>query len=243
MGSGDVVGEGTEAVADGFDARDAAEVFEEIDRQGHDDDGDQCTGQFLIDTRGDGDDQYGDETDEECGERHGVEVGEISHPLADEIGGDIIDLQAKEVDDLCGEDGQGDTAGEADNDGIRDELDDRAEFEETEEHENDTSHESGDGEAGEAVVADDVVDDDDEGAGGASDLYAVTAESRDQETADDGRDETHSGGDAAGDTEGDGEREGNDADHYTGYKILLKLLKIVILEFRDELRLKLQLAR
>lgn len=170
-------------------------------------------------------------------------MGEIGHPLADEVGGDFIDLQTEEVDDLCGEDGQCDTAGEADDDGIWYELDDRTKFEEAEEHQYDAGHESGDGESGKAVIADDVVDDDDEGTCWAADLDAVATEGRDEETADDSSDEADGGGYTAGDTEGDGEREGYDADHYTGYKILLKLLKIVSLEFRDQLRLKLQLAR
>ena len=77
---------------------------------------------------------------------------------------------------LGGEDGEGDTAGEAHHDGVGNEADDGAQFENAHQQENDARHDSGDGQSFDAVLLDDAVHDDDERAGGTSDLHAAATQ-------------------------------------------------------------------
>ena len=185
-----------EAVADGVDACDAS-LLEEEDGGGADEDAVERAGDFIED----GDGAYGDggEDDDEQGaygydEVPGVEGADVlgvAYPFADEVAGGLegygdelaclaCDLlgEAEDVGDLCGEDGDGDACGEAYDDGVGDELDDGAELEHSETYEYDACHHGGYEEALESVggVGDDAVDDDNEGACGAANLYFSASE-------------------------------------------------------------------
>ena len=86
--------------------------------------------------------------------------------------------QSEYVGDLGGEDGDGDACSEAYDDGIGYELDDGSELEYSESDEDNACHHGGYEESLQSVgwVCDDAVDDHDEGACGAADLYFGASE-------------------------------------------------------------------
>ena len=114
----------------------------------------------------------------------------IGAPLLDEVGGYLCHLHAQQVLDLCGEDGDSDTAGETDHDGVGDVLDDGAQTEHAQHDKEHTGHQRGHGQSLHAVLLDDAIDDDDEGSRGTANLHFAASEEGDEQTG-------HNGGDDA----------------------------------------------
>lgn len=144
------------------------------------------------------------------------------------------EVEAEDVGHLRGEDGHGNTAREAHDDGIGDELDDRTQPEEPHEQEQHAAHERCHQKSRLAVLLDDAVNDDDEGAGRAANLDAAAAQQRDDKAGDDGRDDALLGRDARSDAEGDGQRQGDDADDDAGHQVAHKVGTRVVAERVDE---------
>ena len=124
------------------------------------------------------------------------------------IAGDLVDADAEKIAELRAGDGDGDSVGEADDDRARDEFHGGAQSGGAEDHQKHAGHQRAHVEAVDAVLRDDAVHHDDEGAGGAADLSLRAAQRGDQEARDDGAVEAglrrHSGGDG----EGHGQRQG-----------------------------------
>ena len=74
------------------------------------------------------------------------------------------------------------------------------------------------------MLADNAVDNDDKGTGGATDLRAAATKERYNKTGDDGGVEALLGFDAGGDGKGNGQRQSDDADDEAGHQVLAKLL-------------------
>ena len=234
-----------EAVADGLDGGDADILFQQGGGDGHQHDGNQRAGQLaqcralrhLRPEGDDGDGTYADKGTPALDGRHAVDVG---NPLLNEIRGYDGHRQAEQILDLRGEDGEGDTAGEAHDDGVRDVLDDRAQMQYAEHDEEDARHERGDGQTLEAVLLDDAIYNNNERTRRTTDLYLRASEDGDDETGYDGGDDTLLGRHARGDTEGDGQRQGDDAHDDTGQQVGRQLLAVVMLKCREQFRLKCQ---
>ncbi len=107
---------------------------------------------------------------------------------------------------MRGEDGDGNTAGESDDDGIGDVLDDGAQSENTQQDEKDASHEGGNGESLHTILLNDAIDDDDEGTRGTAYLNLTSSEERNHESCHNGSDDALLRTYTAGNTEGDGQR-------------------------------------
>ena len=163
-------------------------------------------------------------------------MAEIEHPLPGEIARDGLtpEIEPQKVGDLRGEDRHGNTAREAHDDRIGDEFDDRAQPAESHDQQQHAAHECGDEQPGLAVLLDDAVDNDDEGARRASDLYAAAAQQRNDESGDDGGDDALFGRDARGDAEGDGQRQGDDADNDAGHQVAQEIRAGVTLQRVEE---------
>ena len=128
------------------------------------------------------------------------------YPLLDEVGRNGVHLHAQQVFYLRGEDGDGNTAGESDDDGIGDVLDDGAQSENTQQDEKDASHEGGNGESLHTILLNDAIDDDDEGTRGTAYLNLTSSEERNHESCHNGSDDALLRTYTAGNTEGDGQR-------------------------------------
>ena len=98
----------------------------------------------------------------------------------------MVELQAEEILDLGAGDQDGDAVGEADDHGSRNELDSRAHARDAHDHQQDAGHHRAHEEAIDTVECNNARDDNDESAGGSSDLGFRTAQRGDQETGDDG---------------------------------------------------------
>ena len=94
--------------------------------------------------------------------------------------------------------------------------------------------------ASKTEIGDDIVDNDDEGTCRTADLHRTSAGSRDDETADDRRDETDCRADTAGDTECDGKRQSHNAYHDSGHKVIFKLVNRIIFQSRNQFRLEIK---
>ena len=210
-----------EAVADGVDAFDAGVGAEQPDGEGHRDDGRERSRDAAHQLGREDDDEDTDDAHGRVPEPESAEVAEVERPFADEVSRDgfAAEVEPEEIGDLRGEDRNGDSGRESDDDRVGDELDDRAQPEGAHCDEQSARHERGDQQTRFAVLLDDAVDDDDEGARGAADLHAAAAQQRDDESGDHGRDDTLLGRDARGDAEGDGQRQGDDADDDAGHEI------------------------
>ena len=90
-----------------------------------------------------------------------------------------------------------------------------------------------------AVLLDDAVHDDDEGAGGTADLHLAAAEERDEETGHDGREDAGFRRSARRDAESDGQRQGYDTYDNTCKQVLDKRFAVIpTTEGSEEFRLK-----
>ena len=83
-----------------------------------------------------------------------------------------------------------------------------------------TGHEGGDHQAAHSILLDDAVNDDDEGAGGATDLDFAAAEEGDQEAGHDGGENACFRGGSRCNAEGNGQRQGYDTNNYPGQEVL-----------------------
>ena len=88
------------------------------------------------------------------------------------------------------------------------------------EEQNDAGHDGDHGEAAHAEAGDDAGDDDDECAGGSTDLGARATEGGDEESGDDGGVEAGLRRDAGGDAEGHGKRKCDQADRDAGEQVV-----------------------
>ena len=93
-------------------------------------------------------------------------------------------------------------------------------------------HQRGYGQSLEAILLDDAIDNNNERARGTANLHLRSTKDRDDETGDDGGDDTLLGRHTRGNTKGDGQWQGNDADDDTSQEVGRKLLSAVILESR-----------
>ncbi len=232
-----------EAVADGLDGGDAGILSEEGGSDGHQHDGNQRAGQFtdgkaVRQLRPEGNDSHGTQADEGTPTLNGRHAVDVGNPLFDKVGGHDGHRQAEQVLDLRGEDGEGNTAGEADNDRVRNVLDDRAEMQHAEHNEEDTRHQRGDGQSLETVLLDDAIYYNNERARRSTDLNLRASENGDDETGDDGGDDALLGCHARGNTEGNGQRQGDDAHDDACQQVGRQLLAVVMLKYRKQFRLK-----
>ena len=114
-----------------------------------------------------------------------------------------------------------------DHDRNRNELDEAADLEETHEKENDPRADRGNHEVGEAVLRDDSVNDDDEGASRATDLYTTSAEQGDEKTGNDCRIKAGFRRHSRGDAERHGQRQSHHADGEAGGNVAAKQMGVV----------------
>ena len=227
-----------EAVADGLNPFDAERLQAERGK-GHQDDGGQRAGNAAVHFRREHDDQDAAQAHQQRPPVDGVDVLGIDAPLAQEVRWDAFDLQAEEVLDLRGENGQCDTGGKADHDRVGDVFDDGSQVQDAHHDQECTGHEGRDHQAVHAVFLDDSEDDDDEGAGGAADLDLAAAEERDEESRHDGGQDAGLRSGAGRDAERDGQRKGDDADDDTCQQVLDKLLLVIsVLERREQFGLE-----
>ena len=162
----------------------------------------------------------------------------VSNPFLNEVRRHLVHLHAQQVFDLRGEDGDSDTAGESYDNGVGNVLDDGAQTEHTQQNEEDARHEGGDGETLHAVLLDDAIDDDDEGTCRTAYLHLASAEGGNEQSCDDGGDDTFLRRYTAGNTEGDGEGQCNDAHDDSRHEVGHECLLVVVLDGRNHLRLK-----
>ena len=223
-----------EAVADGLDAAHSCVLFEKERNHRHQDDGNERTWNLLAEARGDGDDNHAHHTDEGTPRVDGVEALEIHAPLLDEVGRVAGKCQTEEVLDLGSEDGDGDTTSESHYDRVRDVLDDGAETKQSEEYQEETCHEGGDGETFHAILLDDAIDDDDEGACRTTYLNLAAAKDGDDETCHNGGDDSLFGSHARSDTKCDGQRQGYDTYDDTCHEVRHECFLVVSLQTRKQ---------
>ena len=107
--------------------------------------------------------------------RRRLRVGGQGLEAGEELGRQVVDLQAEEILDLGEEDDDGDAVGEADDDGDRDEADQLPHAGQPHGEQEDAGQHGGAHQVGVAVHGDDAIDDGDEGAGRAADLDARAA--------------------------------------------------------------------
>ena len=88
------------------------------------------------------------------------QVLEIGNPFLNEVAWNGIHLHAQQILYLRSEDGDGDTAGETNDDGVGNVLDDGTQAQQAETDKENTRHECGDGETLYAILVDDASHDD-----------------------------------------------------------------------------------
>ena len=203
--------------------------FEQPDCHRGEDDRRQRTGNTLGDIRHTDTYQKREKAYAEC-PPVGVKMVGVIDPFVDEVRRYVGQTETEEIVHLGGENRDGYTRCESDNNRIGDELDDRAEVEQTHNNEDDTCHNRGDSQSGKTILLDDAVDDDNKSAGGTAYLHFAAAKKRDDESGDDGRDKSFSGADSGRDTEGDGKRDSYDTDDDAGESVLGKLRACVVRE-------------
>ena len=91
---------------------------------GHHDDGDERSGNLLVQTGHQGDDADAEQTHQRTPEVNVSDVAAVGNPFLNEVGGILVHRHAQQVLDLCGEDGDGDTAGETHNNRVGNVFDD-----------------------------------------------------------------------------------------------------------------------
>ena len=98
-------------------------IAHDVDDNCHQDNGNQRTRNLFGKLRCDGDNHDTGKPDQQRPEVHRIEMFEIGDPFGNEIRRDLIHCQPKKVFHLRGENGDGDTTGETDNDRVGDKLD------------------------------------------------------------------------------------------------------------------------
>ena len=224
-------------VADGLNGLNASNIgifLEQPAHKCHNHNGQQRAGNLLGELGGQSNNHNAHQAHAQRPEVHLVDILEVAGPLIDEVGGHIRDTHTEQVVHLGREDGDGDTAREAHDDGIGHKLDDRSEFEDTHQNHHQACQDGGNGKARKTKLLDDAIDDDNEGTRGATNLHLRTAQSRDQETGQDGGHKTLGGAYARSDTKGDRQRNSHDTDDDTGHQVFGKFLFVVALECREQ---------
>ena len=140
------------------------------------------------------------------------DVPEVADPFWDEARRHGHVSEAEEVLHLSGEDGEGDAAGESHHDGVGDEFEHSPHPAQAHSDEHHSRHNRGNCEALYSVLGDDARDYDDKCPRRTPYQEARTAEDGDEETCDDGGDETLLRRHSAGYTERYCEGQGYDAD-------------------------------
>ncbi len=168
----------------------------------------------------------------------GMRVGGQGLDAAEELGRQVVDLQAEEILDLGEENDHRDAVGEADDHGDRNETDELPHAGDAHGEQEDAGENGGAHQVGVTVNGDDAIDDGDEGAGRATDLHARSAEERNDEAGDDGSPDACSGRNAGGDREGHGERQGEHADRDSRGQILAELRPVVGWQAVQQLRVE-----
>ena len=152
---------------------------------------------------------------------------DVAAPFLDEVGRYGVDGKSEEVLDLCGEDGNGNTAGESYYNRVGDVLDDSAKLKHSEHNKEHTCHESGYGKTFKSVFLYNAVYDDDESTSRTSNLYFAAAEQRDNESGNDSRDDAFLRRYARGDTKCNGKRQGDNAHNDARHEVAHERLTVV----------------
>ncbi len=132
-------------------------------------------------------------------------------------------MQAANVLQLTGRDGDGDAAGEADGHGVRDMLDERSQPEDAHQGQHQAGHEYGQQQTLDAKPGDRGGHQHNEGAGRTADLESAAAQQRDHEAPDDGGVEPPLRRYAGGHGDGHRQRQGDDGYRQGGDRVLAKM--------------------
>ena len=157
---------------------------------------------------------------------HSVERSGVKLDLADGVGRVLgQETQPEEVRDLAKRDNDGDTGGKAHGHRVGDELDDGTELRDAENDEQNARKERRRGKTVVAVLAHDAIDNHDEGARGAANLEAGTAQEGNREAGDNRSVETlfrtHARGDGERDGQGKRKDTHDEARHEVAHEVLL----------------------
>jgi len=155
------------------------------------------------------------------------------------------ELQAEQVFQLAGANDDRDARREADRHRIGHELHERAEPEPARQRQHHAGQKDGEDQPVHTMGRGGHVDQNDEGAGGSADLEPAAAQQRNEEAANDRRDQALRRACARGNGDGDGERQRHDGDGEAGNCVGPELRKAVALaQHRDELwRVEIREAR
>ena len=237
-----------ETVANGVNAGDAEELFHNEYGRGAEQNAIERAGNLVEYGNSAGD--HGREDDEQqAADGHdevpnieGGDVLGIADPLADEIArrlqrnadgltslADRLLGETEDVAHLCSEDGDGNTGCETHDDGIGDELDERTQTERTQRHKDDSGQNGGDEQTLQSVfgIVDNTIYNNDESSRGTSDLYLGTSQQRNEETSDDGCDDSLLGRYATGNTKCDGKGKRHNTYNNASHEILHEHLAAV----------------
>ncbi len=150
--------------------------MEDLHGRGRGNQGDERTGDAAVDPGPELNDQDRPDADAQGPEVHRVQMPGVAAPLLHEVGRHGGHAKPEEILDLAGENHDADPGGETGGDRVRDELDRAAQSRQAKADEHHAGHQGGDRETVDPVALDDPVDDHDEGAGRAADLYPGAAE-------------------------------------------------------------------
>ena len=154
---------------------------------------------------------------------------EVDAPFLQKIRWVRSQRQSKEILDLSGEDGYGDTTGKSHNDRVRDVLDDGSKTEKSEENQEQTSHQCRYRQTFHTIFLDNAIDDNDECSRRTTNLHFASTEDGDDETCYNGGDDTLFRGHARSDTECDGQRQGYDTNDDTCHEVRHECFLVVCL--------------
>ena len=137
----------------------------------------------------------------------------IAHPFVNKIGRNTLDIHTEKVVHLGRKNGERNTRRETYDNRIWNKLDDITQFEYTHEDEQYTRHDRGDEQTREAMLLNDTVDNDNEGAGRTTNLYLASTKSGNDKTGNNSCDEAFSRTYTRCDTKSDSQRNSNDTNN------------------------------
>ena len=146
--------------------------------------------------------------------------------------------QTQQVFNLCGEDGDRDTACESYHNRVGYVLDDGAQSQHAQQDEKNSCHQCGNGQPLHSILLDDAIDNHDEGTCGTANLHLRTSEERDGQTGYDGGDDALLRAHTTGDAKGNGQRQRNNANNDAGHQVGYEGLLVVVLDGRQHFGLK-----
>ena len=228
-----------ESVADGLNAIYARILLQQQHGHGHHDDGNQASGQFLqyiiiFSNHGPcGNHGYRAYAHTGTPPVYGAKVADICYPLLYKVAGHALHRQSEQILDLCGKDGQRNTAGKTYHYGVRYILDDGTQVQHAKHNQEHARHQCGNGQSLKSVLLYNTVNDDDKCAGRSAYLHLRSAQQRYDETCYDSGDDTLLRGYARCDTECDGQRQCYDTYDDTGQQVGGKLLFVVVPKCRQ----------